>query len=268
MSRNIGTLLVASVLLFTVPALTTLAQTAATGALTGTITDPTGAVIAGAQIKVTNEVTGEARTASSSASGAYLVALLPPGNYRVEVTQPGFKSSSRVGVAISVTETAKLDVQLAVGAATESITIEDSPAILQTESSALGRVISEKTVVSLPLVTRNYTQIIALSPGITADVTNAAELGRGRGGLSAIFSGGTFVRGPDQRNFDLSLGKRFTVRWPTEISHLEFRAEFFNAFNTTQFANPDPVFTNATFGQISATAVNPRIIQFALKYNF
>jgi hypothetical protein len=81
-------------------------------------------------------------------------------------------------------------------------------------------------------------------------------------------SGVGIVRGPDQRNFDLSLLKRTKVKWPTEASSLEFRAEFFNAFNTTQFANPDTNMSNATFGQIGATAVNPRIIQFALKYNF
>ncbi|MGH9842203.1 MAG: hypothetical protein ACREEM_25915, partial [Blastocatellia bacterium] len=77
-------------------------------------------------------------------------------------------------------------------------------------------------------------------------------------------SGVGIVSGPDQRNFDLSLIKRTKVKWPTEASNIEFRAEFFNAFNTTQFANPDTNFSNATFGQISATAVNPRIIQLAL----
>ncbi|MGH9842204.1 MAG: carboxypeptidase regulatory-like domain-containing protein [Blastocatellia bacterium] len=196
-NRNHRARFVAAVLLLTVLSLaaSASAQTAATGALTGTIADPTGAVLPSANVKVTNEVTSQARTVTTQSSGVYTVPLLPPGRYHVEITQSGFKTAARSGVDINVTETTRLDVQLEVGAATETVTIESSPAIVQTESSALGRVINEKTVVSLPLVTRNYTQIIALSPGITADVTNAAELGRGRGGLSAIFSGGTFVHG-------------------------------------------------------------------------
>src|SRR5262249_50854721 len=111
-----------------------------------------------------------------------------------EITQSGFKVAARAGVTINVTETTNLEVQLEVGAATETMMIESSPAIVQTESSSLGRVINQQVIVSLPLVTRNYTQIIGLSPGITQDVTNAAELGRGRGGLSA-FTGGVLVHG-------------------------------------------------------------------------
>ncbi|MCI0389203.1 MAG: TonB-dependent receptor [Acidobacteria bacterium] len=78
-------------------------------------------------------------------------------------------------------------------------------------------------------------------------------------------SGPGIVRGPDQRNFDLSIIKRTRV---TEKSDIEFRVEFFNAFNTPQFANPNSVFGSASFGAISATAVNPRLIQLALKLNF
>jgi len=76
------------------------------------------------------------------------------------------------------------------------------------------------------------------------------------------------LEGPGQRNFDLSLIKRFPVRWPRESAQLEFRSEFFNAFNHPQFGDPDVEFTSPTFGQISATAVNPRVIQFALKFSF
>ena len=76
------------------------------------------------------------------------------------------------------------------------------------------------------------------------------------------------VRGPSQQNFDLAIIKRTRIGWPIEGDNLEFRAEMFNAFNTPQFANPDNSFTDSTFGQISSTSVNPRIVQFALKFNF
>jgi len=58
------------------------------------------------------------------------------------------------------------------------------------------------------------------------------------------------------------------MKWLSEASNVEFRGEMFNAFNTAQFSNPDNSFTSPTFGQISSTAVSPRIVQFALKFNF
>jgi hypothetical protein len=145
-NRKHRALFVAVIFLLTLlsPGASASAQTAATGALTGTITDPTGAVLPIASVKVTNEVTGETRTVATQSSGAYTVSLLAPGGYRVEITQTGFKVAARSGVTINVTETTKLDVQLEVGAATETVTIESSPAIVQTESSSLGRVINEQ----------------------------------------------------------------------------------------------------------------------------
>jgi hypothetical protein len=81
-------------------------------------------------------------------------------------------------------------------------------------------------------------------------------------------SGVGIVFGPDQRNFDLALTKRTPLSLLREGANMEFRAEFFNAFNTTQFSNPGTNVSAATFGVVSSTAVNPRIIQFALKLNF
>ena len=76
------------------------------------------------------------------------------------------------------------------------------------------------------------------------------------------------LRGPDQRNFDLSLSKK-TALGGSDRVNLEFRAEFFNAFNTTQFANPDTAYSDGSaFGLITATSVAPRIGQLALKLHF
>jgi hypothetical protein len=77
------------------------------------------------------------------------------------------------------------------------------------------------------------------------------------------------LNGPGQQNYDLSLIKRFPMSWPREGTALEFRTEFFNAFNHPQFDDPDVEFTSkSTFGQISRTIVNPRVVQFALKLSF
>ena len=81
-------------------------------------------------------------------------------------------------------------------------------------------------------------------------------------------SGVGVVTGPGQRNWDVSLMKRTPLRQLGESGNLEFRAEFFNAFNTPQFANPGTNVSAANFGVISATSVNPRVVQLALKLNF
>lgn len=76
------------------------------------------------------------------------------------------------------------------------------------------------------------------------------------------------VDGPGQANVDIAVSKHFGINWPVENSALEFRAEFFNALNHPQFSNPDSNFTSPTFGVISSTAVNPRVGQLGLKFEF
>jgi hypothetical protein len=98
-----------------------------------------------------------------------------------------------------------------------------------------------------------------IQPQVIGDDGLATGFGNTRPGL---------VRGPDQRNTDLSVIKQFGIRWPSETANVEFRAEFFNAFNTPQFADPDLEQDSATFGQVLSTSVAPRIMQFALKLNF
>ena len=165
-----------------------LAQTASTGALTGEVADPNGAVVAGVRVTATNEATGEKREAVSQENGSYSVPQLLPGSYRVEFSATGFKQAVKPGLRINVTETAKLDVRLELGSVAEQVTVTSEAQLLQTESPALGRVVNREVVSNLPLVARNYTQIITLSPGISAGVTDARELGRGSGGES----GGNF----------------------------------------------------------------------------
>lgn len=92
----------------------------------------------------------------------------------------------------------------------------------------------------------------------------------GADGIGTAFgnSGTGIVDGPGQANLDLSLSKTAIVNWPIEKSSVQFRAEFFNALNHPQFANPDTNFTSPTFGEISSTAVNARVGQLALKFVF
>jgi len=102
----------------------------------------------------------------------------------------------------------------------------------------------------------------------TACFTNPSVVGVD--GIATAFgnSGTGIVDGPGQANLDLALSKTVPLNWPVERANLQFRAEFFNAFNHPQFADPDTNFASPTFGVISSTAVNPRVGQVALRFSF
>jgi len=165
------------------------AQTAATGALKGTVTDPSGRVVPGVTIKVTSMTTGQTRTAITQNNGSYLVPLLSLDNYRLETSAKGFKSVAFQNIAIHVTETATLDIRLQVGTFAETVTVQAIPELVQTNSSALGNVTDQRMVENLPLVTRNYMQILGLSSGVSSEITDAASIGRGNVGLEYSTSG-------------------------------------------------------------------------------
>lgn len=165
------------------------AQTAATGALKGIVTDPSGSVISGATIVINSLAMGQSRTVLTQNNGSYLVPYLDPGTYRLEVSAKGFKSLAVEKVEVHVTETVPLDLRLQVGSVSEKVTVQDIPELVQTESSALGNVTDQRMVENLPLVTRNYMQILGLSPGVSSEITDAASIGRGNVGLEYSTSG-------------------------------------------------------------------------------
>ena len=168
----------------------TLGQTAGTGAIAGTITDPSGAVVPGATVKAIDVATGEVRSVVSASNGTYLLPLLNPGTYRVQVNQTGFKQMVSASVRVHVTETAGVNLRLEIGSTNETVSVTGAQELLKTEDATLGQVVDQKEMESLPLVTRNYTQILGLSAGVSAEVFNAAEIGRG--GLNdGISSGGS-----------------------------------------------------------------------------
>ncbi len=156
-----------------------LAQTAGTGALTGTVTDPSGSSVPQVRVTTTNIDTGQVRNTETNASGGYSITLLPPGTYKVTFAASGFKTSDVSGVKINVSESPVLNKALEIGAQTEQVTVEANTETVQTASSTLGTVVGEKAVAGLPLSTRNYTQILSLSAGVNVGVNNASTAGNG-----------------------------------------------------------------------------------------
>lgn len=224
------------------------AQTAGTGAISGTITDPTGAVVTGATIKAIDQTTGETRTTVSSAGGAFLVPLLRPGTYRVEVSKGGFKMWVSEAVPVQITETASLRVRLELGAPLETVEVSAISQLLTTQDSTLGNVVNERAVNTLPLVTRNYQQILGLSPGVSAEVFNAGEIGRGGVDSNLVTGGGVASDNNFQMNGveinDLQGSGHFSggVATPNPDSIQEFKVQ------TSQY--------DASFGRNAGANVN------------
>jgi Carboxypeptidase regulatory-like domain/TonB dependent receptor/TonB-dependent Receptor Plug Domain len=178
------------------------AQTASTGTLTGVAMDPTGAVVPGVILHLTRLGGGESRSATSDETGEFAFLLLPPGSYELQAAKAGFDTVIDTEIIVSVTETTRLVVQLRVTTVVHRIQVSGNPGMIQTDTSALGRVVDEREVTGLPLVTRNFSQIASLSPGVETGVYNAGEFGLGGTAQSQIASSndGIFVHGA--RSYD------------------------------------------------------------------
>ena len=160
------------------------AQSSGTGALTGIVTDPSGASLANVTVTATNIGTNQQRTMTTGSDGIYKFALLPPGNYRVKFSARGFKTTEVPSVTIEVTETMTMNRALAIGAITQSVTVQGGAEALQTESATVGGTITGRSIVNLPTASRNYTEILGLSTGSTGAPENAAAFGKGTQDLS------------------------------------------------------------------------------------
>lgn len=156
-----------------------LGQTVTTGAITGTVSDPSNSSIAGVQITATDKGTGIKRSVTTDASGSYRFSLLPPGEYQLEFLAVGFKKAVPPDVTVVVTEISTLNVRMVLGEARETVEVSASAQFVQSENAALGTVVESQTITELPLSTRNFTQVLTGSTGVVADVSSAANLGNG-----------------------------------------------------------------------------------------
>jgi carboxypeptidase family protein/TonB-dependent receptor-like protein len=153
-----------------------------TGRLQGTITDPSGAAVSGATVTATEIGTGRQTTTTSNELGYYSVQALPPGNYRVEVTQQGFKKITR-NLELQVAQVGVADFQLEVGQQTESIVVEAGSPVVDAQDSAIGEVVEARQIEEMPLNGRNFTQLALLVPGVIRGSGNAT----GNGGNAETF---------------------------------------------------------------------------------
>src|SRR5271156_3443135 len=137
-----------------------------TASISGTVTDPSGAVVAGATVTATNVETGVATTLTTNAQGFYSFQSLPLGNYTISVQQTGFKGYAQTGLVLNVNDALVIDVPLQVGATNEKVEVSSDALHVDTESTQMGDVITGKTMTDVPLVTRSYTDLLGLQPGV------------------------------------------------------------------------------------------------------
>jgi len=171
-------------LLVCLVALATGLQAQTMGRLVGTVTDQTGAAVAGAQIVVRSNRTGQEWKTNSDSIGDFSIPLLPPGVYKVAVAANGFQQKVLDGVAVNVTETTTIQVPLSVGAARETIIVSANAPFVQRDGPELGRVVNARGVSELPLATRNFTQILSLSPGTATYLPDSTGVGRNTQAIS------------------------------------------------------------------------------------
>src|SRR5713101_4627050 len=180
-------------LAFVVLALSVGAFAQGAGELTGLVTDSTGAVVSGVEVKLSNSATGEVRTTVTTPAGIYAFPALPiVGTYTLEIAAKGFKSTKVQNVVVSVGTITSRDVKLEIGVATEQVTVEAGQQIVQTEDSALSTLIDRRVWENMPLEARNANDFINLVAGAVPE-QQAGGTFRGAAVNGVRTGGGNFM---------------------------------------------------------------------------
>ena len=162
-----------------------------TASVNGVIRDPNGAVIPGATIVLQNTATSVEHRSVSNSSGAYVILDITPGRYTIQANAPGFNPKKVAEFPLAVDQIATFDFSLALGSQSEVVTVDATAAQLNVTSAGLGTVIETKQVNELPLNGRNFTSLLALTPGVVPIMVGQSNGMSGNGGFGAAVAIGT-----------------------------------------------------------------------------
>ena len=165
-------------------------STVGTGSIVGTVSDPTGAVISGAGVTVTNVATGQVIIVTTNSSGSFNSGALIPGNYKTLVSAKGFKPAE-AAVTVLVGNTASVSVKLQVGSGQETVDVQDAAAAVNTEQPTVQGVLNERQIENLPVNGRNFQDLAQLEPGVQIQ-DGGNFIGNPKDGFSSISFGGRF----------------------------------------------------------------------------
>ena len=146
--------------------------------ISGVVVDPTGKVIPGAEVEIVNDATGVYFSSKSNISGIYTVAILPPGQYRIQVSKIGFKTLIKPGIVLNVQSAVAINFTLPLGATSESVTVEGGASEINTTDGSVSTVIDRDFVENMPLNGRSFQSLMTLAPGVS-QVPPPSTLGAG-----------------------------------------------------------------------------------------
>ena len=161
------------------------AQTA-TGQITGTVRDSSGAVLPQVKVTIRGQDTGSSRETVTSGSGDYSFTLLPVGSYSVSAEEKGFSTAKRNDIRLNVDQVQRVDLSLSVGSTSETITVEAPSVAVETETAGVGQVVNERQVTQLPLNGRNFLQLLFLSAGAVQTSGEQGSMRQGEGDAISI----------------------------------------------------------------------------------
>src|SRR5215813_7238525 len=219
-----------------------------TGSIVGTVTDPSGAVVSGAKVTLTNLGTNAALTTTSQADGTYKFTPVRIGNYKVDVSAQGFQTASQRNITVDVSSNVLANFQLQPGSVTQMVEVTTAAPVLETQSASVGQVINERNVDNLPLNGRNFTFLAQLAAGVNSPQADT----RGNAASGAFAANG--LR-PAQNNYlldgidnnsdtvDFLNGTNFVVLPPVDAIQ-EFKVQTSNF--SAEFGRSGAAVLNAT----------------------
>lgn len=202
-------------------------QDAATGALRGTVVDPSGGLVAQAAVVAVNVATGQRYSTASDAEGRFAFDLLPPGDYSARATAKGMSPQVTPQLHVEVGGVAELEFRLTIAGAQESVTVSEAPTLVETQTSAVSTVLDERALADIPLNGRRFSDLALFSPGVTQDprsLTSATNGDLSFGGIRG-FQNSFLVDGGDYNNGFFSQARglyRAPYQFSTEVVQ-EFR---------------------------------------------
>jgi len=213
-------------------ALSAAAQDASTGAIRGTVTDPTGARVQAATILLTNVGTGVQASTLSDDNGSFAFQMLPPARYSLRAEAPGLAAAIRSNVIVELGGTVEFDLILPLAGTRQTVTVSDETPLVETRSSELANVIDEKAISDLPVNGRRFTDLTLLSSGVTQDPRGLTSTSTGDLAFGGVrgYQSTMLVDGADNSNSFFSQG-RGRYRAPYQFSN-EVVQEFRVSSNT------------------------------------
>ena len=198
------------------------------GTVSGELTDPSGAVVAGAKVVLTDQAKGFTYTANSDSAGRYLFTSIPPGLYTVTVSVSGFQTEERTGIKVNVSENATANLKLRVAGASQKVEVSAQAQNVNTEDAVTGQVVNRKFISDLPLVDRYVLDFVTIAPGVTqmSDQNSVGDTGtnfvsNGSRGASAD----VLMDGASITNFEPNGGITFVTYTPSAEAVEEFKVQ-------------------------------------------